>query len=65
MSNLPTEFFNDPPRRCRPSTYEATLALVRELSENATLRPSPFILRTEPEPAPAPDDASPTKEVIQ
>jgi hypothetical protein len=28
--------------------YEATLGVVRELSENATLRPSPFVLRCIP-----------------
>jgi hypothetical protein len=33
-------------KRCwKPSpTYEATLCRVRELSEQATLRPSPFVL---------------------
>jgi hypothetical protein len=30
-------------RRKVPS-YECTLSIVRELSENATLRPSPFLL---------------------
>jgi hypothetical protein len=62
-----TTICSEMPRRRRPGTYEQTLAHVRELSEQATLRPSPFRLEfTTAEPAPAlvPHAASPGEDLI-